>query len=151
MPLVLSAIACGLFMHHSLGCAAIDSLAAIGIMDPKLGVTLLLTILFFNNIFSSKGIGFHDMLVSSLVGSFSSFLMRFRQCLLPFPFVYAIYLYFLIRILKTVTAETFGNAPIACFSFCHDSSCSSDHLTNASQECRTVCLCTLHPIFVFIL
>ena len=44
MPLVLSAIACGLFMHHSLGCAAIDSLAAIGIMDPKLGVTLLLTV-----------------------------------------------------------------------------------------------------------
>ncbi|RVW46583.1 Protein RST1 [Vitis vinifera] len=66
MPLLLSAIACGLFMHHSLGCAAIDSLAAIGIMDPKLGVTMLLTILFFNNIFSSKGIGFHDMLLKLL-------------------------------------------------------------------------------------
>ena len=92
MPLLLSAITCGLFMHHSLGCAAIDSLAAIGIMDPKLGVTMLLTILFFNNIFSSKGIGFHDMLVSSLVGSFRSFLMHLRQGRLPFPFVYAIYL-----------------------------------------------------------
>ncbi|CBI34876.3 unnamed protein product, partial [Vitis vinifera] len=66
MPLLLSAITCGLFMHHSLGCAAIDSLAAIGIMDPKLGVTMLLTILFFNNIISSKGIGFHDMLLKLL-------------------------------------------------------------------------------------
>lgn len=44
MPLLLSAIASILVMHGKLGSSAVEFLAVIGIMDPKLGVPLLLTI-----------------------------------------------------------------------------------------------------------
>lgn len=40
---------------------AIDTLAAIGTLDPKLGVSLLLATLYYNNIFSTKDIKFHDI------------------------------------------------------------------------------------------
>ncbi|KAI7987000.1 Protein RST1 [Camellia lanceoleosa] len=64
MPLLLSAIASILVMHGKLGSSTIEFLAVIGIMDPKLGVPLLLTILFYTNIFSGTGkdTNFHDML-----------------------------------------------------------------------------------------
>ncbi|KAI7984436.1 Receptor-like protein kinase ANXUR1 [Camellia lanceoleosa] len=64
MPLLLSAIASILVMHGKLGSSAVEFLAVIGIMDPKLGVPLLLTILFYTNIFSGTGkdTNFHDML-----------------------------------------------------------------------------------------
>ncbi|KAI8028996.1 Protein RST1 [Camellia lanceoleosa] len=68
MPLLLSAIASILVMHGKLGSSAVEFLAVIGIMDPKLGVPLLLTILFYTNIFSGTGkdTNFHDMLLKLL-------------------------------------------------------------------------------------
>ncbi|XVF14059.1 hypothetical protein REPUB_Repub09cG0024100 [Reevesia pubescens] len=62
MPLLLGAIAVVLVMHPSLGTAAIDALASIGIMDPKLGVPLLLAILFYINIFTRKDVSYQNML-----------------------------------------------------------------------------------------
>lgn len=47
-----------------MGAAAVDSLSAIAIMDPKLGVPLLLAIMFYSNIFTRNDIICHDMLVS---------------------------------------------------------------------------------------
>ncbi|XP_057947860.1 protein RST1 isoform X1 [Malania oleifera] len=61
MPFLLGAIAGVLVMHHTLGTIVVDSLAAIGVLEPKLGVSLLLAILFYNNIFSNKNIMYHDM------------------------------------------------------------------------------------------
>ncbi|KAA8530205.1 hypothetical protein F0562_004914 [Nyssa sinensis] len=68
MPLLLSAIASVLIMHHTLGSSAVDFLAVCGILDPKLGVPLLLAILFYSNIFFSKNkdINFHEMLLKLL-------------------------------------------------------------------------------------
>ncbi|CAL5325285.1 unnamed protein product [Camellia sinensis] len=68
MPLLLSAIASILVMHGKLGSSAVEFLAVIGIMDPKLGVPLLLTILFYTNIFSGTGkdTNFHNMLLKLL-------------------------------------------------------------------------------------
>lgn len=65
MPLLLSAIASVLVMHDKLGSSAVDLLAVVSIMDPKLGVPLLLTVLYYNNIFSGKDKdnSFHKMLV----------------------------------------------------------------------------------------
>lgn len=66
MPPILSAIASVLVIHHTLGSSAVDLLAVTGNMDPKLGVPLLLVILFYNNIFSAKDEvnDSHGMLVS---------------------------------------------------------------------------------------
>ncbi|XP_028069666.1 protein RST1 isoform X6 [Camellia sinensis] len=68
MPLLLSAIASILVMHGKLGSSAVEFLAVIGVMDPKLGVPLLLTILFYTNIFSGTGkdTNFHNMLLKLL-------------------------------------------------------------------------------------
>lgn len=65
MPLLLSAIASVLVMHDKLGSSAVDLLAVVSIMDPKLGVPLLLAVLYYNNIFSGKDKdnSFHKMLV----------------------------------------------------------------------------------------
>lgn len=65
MPVLLSAVAGVLVMHQSLGNAALDSLAAIGVMDPRMGVPLLLAVLFYSNIFTMKDTISHNMLVSS--------------------------------------------------------------------------------------
>ncbi|KAM7509889.1 hypothetical protein LguiB_008764 [Lonicera macranthoides] len=54
MPPILGALASVLVIHHTLGSSAVDLLAVTGNMDPKLGVPLLLVILFYNNIFSGK-------------------------------------------------------------------------------------------------
>ncbi|KAJ9135366.1 hypothetical protein P3X46_032557 [Hevea brasiliensis] len=62
MPPLLSAITGVLVMHQSLGNIAIDLLATIGAMDPKLGVPLLLAILFYCNIFTRNDINYQDML-----------------------------------------------------------------------------------------
>ena len=51
-------------MHEVLGSTALDSLAAIATMDPKVGAQLLLAILFYNNIFTRKDISCYGMLVS---------------------------------------------------------------------------------------
>lgn len=65
MALFLSAIASILVVHHTLGSGAVDLLAVTCNMDPKLGVPLLLVILFYSNMFSGKdrAIDLHDMLV----------------------------------------------------------------------------------------
>lgn len=64
LPPLLSAITGVLVMHRSFGDMAIDLLGAIGIVDPKQGVPLLLAILFYSNIFTSKDISYQNMLVS---------------------------------------------------------------------------------------
>lgn len=66
MPLLLSAVAGVLVMHRSLGSAALDTLASIGVMDAKLGVPLLLAILFYNNIFTRNDFVNDNFLVSFL-------------------------------------------------------------------------------------
>ncbi|XP_015879308.3 protein RST1 isoform X2 [Ziziphus jujuba] len=66
IPSLLCAIAGVLLMHKSLGCEAVDSLAAIAIVDPKLGAHLLLVILFFSNIFTRKDVISHTMLLKLL-------------------------------------------------------------------------------------
>ncbi|KAK7356865.1 hypothetical protein VNO80_16145 [Phaseolus coccineus] len=51
-----------LMIHPSMGAASVDSLSSIAIMDPKLGVPLLLTIMFYSNIFRRNDVNCHDML-----------------------------------------------------------------------------------------
>ncbi|XP_061373555.1 protein RST1 isoform X2 [Gastrolobium bilobum] len=63
MPLLLSAVLGVLFIHPSMGPAAVDSLSSIAIMDPKLGVPLLLTIMFYSNILTRNDVINHDMLL----------------------------------------------------------------------------------------
>eukprot|EP00268_Persea_americana_P065809 TRINITY_DN8853_c0_g1_i8.p1 TRINITY_DN8853_c0_g1~~TRINITY_DN8853_c0_g1_i8.p1 ORF type:complete len:1238 (-),score=223.86 TRINITY_DN8853_c0_g1_i8:5425-9138(-) len=55
MPLLLCALVATLVMHPTMGRSAVDSLAALGIMDPKVGVPLLLSILFYNKVSCSGG------------------------------------------------------------------------------------------------
>ncbi|KAJ6965744.1 hypothetical protein NC652_003584 [Populus alba x Populus x berolinensis] len=62
LPPLLVAITGVLVMHRSFGDTAIDLLGAIGIVDPKQGVPLLLAILFYSNIFTSKDISYQNML-----------------------------------------------------------------------------------------
>lgn len=66
MPLLLGAFSAVLVMHSSVGSDAVDSLAATGIVDPQLGVSLLLLVLFYSNVFMKKDLGCQDMLVSLL-------------------------------------------------------------------------------------
>ncbi|XP_021298973.1 protein RST1 isoform X2 [Herrania umbratica] len=75
MPLLLGAITAVLVMHPSLGSSAIDALASIGIMDPKLGVPLLLAILFYNNIFIRKDVIYKNMQLK-LLGMLPSLALR---------------------------------------------------------------------------
>ncbi|XP_028772347.1 protein RST1 isoform X3 [Neltuma alba] len=63
MPLLLSAVVGILLIHPSIGAAAVDSLVTLGLVDPKLGVPLLLTIMFYSNIFTRKDVMSHDMLL----------------------------------------------------------------------------------------
>ncbi|KAE8021495.1 hypothetical protein FH972_007379 [Carpinus fangiana] len=101
MPLLLSAVAGVLVMHQSLGSAALDSLAAIGVMDAKLGVPLLLAILFYSNIFTRNDITSHNMLLKILgmlpsLASHSVMIPLIVQTILPMlhkdakPTLYAI-------------------------------------------------------------
>ncbi|CAI8594541.1 unnamed protein product [Vicia faba] len=60
---LLSAVLSVLLIHPSMGAAAVDSLSSIAIMDPKLGVPLLLAIMFYSNIFTRNDIICHDMLL----------------------------------------------------------------------------------------
>lgn len=64
LPLLLGAVVGILLIHPLMGAAAVDSLAALGILDPKLGVPLLLTVMFYSNIFTRKDVINHDMLVT---------------------------------------------------------------------------------------
>ncbi|PNX71467.1 hypothetical protein L195_g027347 [Trifolium pratense] len=60
---LLSAVLSVLLIHPSMGAAAVDSLSSIAVMDPKLGVPLLLEIMFYSNIFTRNDIICHDMLL----------------------------------------------------------------------------------------
>ncbi|XP_031286525.1 protein RST1-like isoform X1 [Pistacia vera] len=62
MSLLLCAIASVLVMHPLLGNSTVDAFAAIGLLDSKLGVTLLLSILFYINIFTRKDVIYQNML-----------------------------------------------------------------------------------------
>ncbi|KAK3033054.1 hypothetical protein RJ639_035680 [Escallonia herrerae] len=68
MPLLVGAIASVLVMHQKFGSCAVDLLAVTGSMDARLGVSLLLVILFYSNILYGKGEVFdlHDMLLKLL-------------------------------------------------------------------------------------
>ena len=59
----LSAIMSVLVLHRAMGASAVDLLAVSGDMNPKLGVPLLLVILFYNNINCAKDRDFHQILV----------------------------------------------------------------------------------------
>lgn len=65
MPLILFAVA-SVFLLHQKGNFAIDILAIGCNIEPKLGVPLLLVVLFYSHICSSseESNDFHDMLVS---------------------------------------------------------------------------------------
>ncbi|XP_020534243.1 protein RST1 isoform X3 [Jatropha curcas] len=67
MPPLLGAITSILVMHQSLESVALDLLAAVGVMDPKQGVPLLLAILFYCNIFTKYDISYRDMMPKLLV------------------------------------------------------------------------------------
>ncbi|CAK9161769.1 unnamed protein product [Ilex paraguariensis] len=68
MPLLLGTVASVFVMHQTLGTSAVDLLAVSGNMDPKLGVPLLLVILFYNHTLSAEDvyIDFHDKLLKLL-------------------------------------------------------------------------------------
>ncbi|XP_019448328.1 PREDICTED: protein RST1 isoform X2 [Lupinus angustifolius] len=63
MPSLLTAVIGVLLIHPSMGAAAVNSLSSMAMMDPKLGVPLLLTIMFYSNIFIRKDVVRHDMLL----------------------------------------------------------------------------------------
>ncbi|KAK4603584.1 hypothetical protein RGQ29_012198 [Quercus rubra] len=88
MPVLLSAVAGVLVMHQSLGNAALDSLAAIGVMDPRMGVPLLLAVLFYSNIFTMNDTISHNMLLKVLgvlpsLASHSMMIPLIVQTILP--------------------------------------------------------------------
>ncbi|KAL8153890.1 hypothetical protein V2J09_011650 [Rumex salicifolius] len=62
-PLLMSALVGSLLLHQSISSFAVDTLAALGTMEPKLGFTLLLCILYYNNFLRHKSLGFPVMLL----------------------------------------------------------------------------------------
>ncbi|KAL0554842.1 hypothetical protein IC582_008770 [Cucumis melo] len=66
MPFLVGAITSIMVVHHSLGTDAVELLAAIGTLDPKIGFQLLLLVLFYCNIFSRKEVQRQDMVLKLL-------------------------------------------------------------------------------------
>lgn len=64
ISLILASVVSLSVMHRSLGRYAIDSLAAVGLMDPKMGLPLLLAVLFYTKIFYSNQSTSHEIVVS---------------------------------------------------------------------------------------
>lgn len=95
MPLLLSAITGVLVIHQSLGDTAIDLLAAIGIIDPKQGVPLLLAILFYSNIFTRKDTNYQNMLVSFHFFPCFILILIVTRLYLAFPLVLFIVILFI--------------------------------------------------------
>lgn len=88
MPMIICTVASVLVTHQLLGPAAVDVLTAMGLADPKLGVPLLLGVLFFTNIFARKDVGRGDMLLKVLgmlpsLASNSSMIPLVVQTILP--------------------------------------------------------------------
>jgi hypothetical protein len=128
---LLSAVLSVLLIHPSMGAAAVDSLSSIAVMDPKLGVPLLLAIMFYSNIFTRNDIICHDMLVSppfctvtNCVGLCCSVLSMSIICNINIYFSLSLFL-------NLVAAKNLRNATITCFTLSNDSTCSSNYLANA--------------------
>ncbi|XP_056169713.1 protein RST1 isoform X2 [Syzygium oleosum] len=88
MPMTICTVASVLVTHQLLGPAAVDVLTAMGLVVPKLGVPLLLGVLFFTNIFARKDVGRGDMLLKVLgmlpsLASNSSMIPLVVQTILP--------------------------------------------------------------------
>lgn len=66
IPILLGALAGVLVMHPSLGPDAIDSLTAVGGIDPKMSVPLLLVVLYYSNLLSRTNVLCQSLLVSLL-------------------------------------------------------------------------------------
>lgn len=100
MPLLLAAVLNVLLIHPSMGAASVDSLSSIAIADPKLGLPLLLTIMFYSNIFRRSDVNCHDMLVTYSFCN-DTYCMTFLV-LLP-PIIYEVFFflsYFLFFVLQ---------------------------------------------------
>lgn len=54
MPFLVCSVAAALVIHQRRGTTAVDVLASMGALNPKLGVPLLLAVLFFSNIYAGK-------------------------------------------------------------------------------------------------
>ncbi|GAB2229778.1 hypothetical protein Drorol1_Dr00014033 [Drosera rotundifolia] len=67
MPLLFSALIGLLLLHPSLASFSADALSALGIMEPKLGVTLLLAILYYSNSMETASLSTPDMLLLKLL------------------------------------------------------------------------------------
>ncbi|XP_022989080.1 protein RST1 isoform X1 [Cucurbita maxima] len=66
MPFLVSAITSIMVVHHSLASDAVELLAALGTLDPKIGFQLFLLFLFYCNIFSRKEVDHQDMVLKLL-------------------------------------------------------------------------------------
>ncbi|KAK7316466.1 hypothetical protein VNO77_35522 [Canavalia gladiata] len=88
IPLLPSAVLSVLLIHPLMGAAAVDSLSSIAIMDPKLGLPLLLAIMFYSNIFTKHDVNCHDMLLKIFemlpsLASHSAMIPLIIQTILP--------------------------------------------------------------------
>ncbi|CAM8922813.1 unnamed protein product [Rhodiola kirilowii] len=88
MSLLVGAVASVLILHDSLKREAVDTLSAVGALDSKLGVTILLAILFYINLFSKSETS-NDMQVKLLgllpsLASHSAMIPLIVQTILPF-------------------------------------------------------------------
>ncbi|GAB4846720.1 hypothetical protein Ancab_025728 [Ancistrocladus abbreviatus] len=61
MPLLLSSLLGVLLLHNSLGSFAAEALNALGVMEPKLGVTLLLAIIYYSYLLRNNNLFCPDM------------------------------------------------------------------------------------------
>ncbi|XP_043707046.1 protein RST1 isoform X3 [Telopea speciosissima] len=122
MPFLLGSINAVLVMHHSLGSSAVDSLAAIGFMDPRLGIPLLLAILFYNKVFCNNKSSSREILIKLLevlpsLASHSVMIPLIVQTILPMlhkeakPVLYATAIRFLCKTWE-VTDRVFGNLQV---------------------------------------
>ncbi|XP_020518368.1 protein RST1 isoform X9 [Amborella trichopoda] len=88
MPSLLGAVASALVMHQTLGCPAIEALTAIGMMEPRLDVSLLLVTLFYSKILCTNLSNSNEVLVKLLgmlpsLASHSSMVPLIIQTILP--------------------------------------------------------------------
>ncbi|KAI3970453.1 hypothetical protein MKX01_024100 [Papaver californicum] len=66
MPVVLASLVSLALLHPSLGRYAIGSLEAIGLMDPKMGLPMLLAIIFYNKTLSNDESTSHEIVLELL-------------------------------------------------------------------------------------
>uniref|UniRef100_A0A803MT51 DUF3730 domain-containing protein n=1 Tax=Chenopodium quinoa TaxID=63459 RepID=A0A803MT51_CHEQI len=88
VPFLLGALTGSLVVHQSLGSSAIETLAALSNMEPKLGVSLLLAVLYYCNLLRSNIKDCNEWLLKlltmlSVLASNSSMLPLILQTVLP--------------------------------------------------------------------